>query len=91
MKRYIKASQSGWNDSWRDDIPGEVRERLCACCNRWTDLKIMGRAMKAVNPNRSAEECADRILEWVCDWNNQYQIDPSRAQYQELINYINRK
>lgn len=88
MKIYVKASDSAWDNSWRDDIPGDVRERLAACCNRWNDIRIMGRAMQQVNPDRTAEECAERILEWVCDWNNQYTLDPTKEQYNELVNYI---
>lgn len=88
MKRYIKASSEKWDNSWRDNIPGDVRERLAACCNSWKDIKIMARAMKAVNPNRSAEDCAERILEWVCDWNNQWQLDPTIDEYKELLAFI---
>ena len=87
MKRYISASK--WNNDWRYDIPGEVRSRLADCNNTWNDIKVMGRAMKVANPDRSAEDCAERILDWVLDWNNQFdQLDPTEAQYKELIKYI---
>lgn len=87
MKRYISASK--WNNDWRYDIPGDVRSRLADCKNTWNDIKVMGRAMKVANPDRSAEDCAERILDWVLDWNNQFdQLDPTEAQYKELIKYI---
>lgn len=88
MKKYIRASESGWDNSWRDNIPGEVRSRLAECRNTWKDIKIMGRAMYEVNPDVDPEDCAVRILEWVCDWNNQYNLDPTVDQYNELVSYI---
>ena len=87
MKKYISAS-SNWNNDWRDDIPGEVRTRLSECRNTWQDIEIMGRAMKLANPDKSVDECAERILDWVLDWNDQYDLDPSLDQYEELLRYI---
>lgn len=88
--KIVASDDSRWDDSWRDNISEEVYDRLCTCCNSWKDIKIMGRAIKAVNPTRSAEECAERILEWVCDWNNQWQLDPTEDEYKELLAYIDR-
>lgn len=87
MKKYISAS-SNWNNGWRDNIPGEVRARLSECRNTWQDIEIMGRAMKLANPDKSVDECAERILDWVLDWNDQYDLDPSLDQYEELLRYI---
>ncbi len=88
MKKYIKAS-SGWNNDWRDRIPGDVRERLYECHNTWEDVKIMGKAIKEANPDKDADECATRILDWM-DSNGQWRLgcEMTTAEYQELLDYI---
>lgn len=87
MKRYVKAST--WDDSWRYKIPGEVLTRLGECRSTWEDAKIMGKAMKEANPDRDAEDCAVRIMDWL-DSNNQFfLLDLTSEQHQEFIDYIN--
>jgi hypothetical protein len=32
----------------------------------------MAKEMWKFNPNKKFEDCLDRMIEWVLDWNNQY-------------------
>lgn len=90
MKKYIISNSNKWNNDWRYKIPSEVRDRLNECHNTWDDVKIMGKAIKEANPDRDAEDCAVKILDWM-DSNGQWRFgcESTPEQYQELLDYIN--
>lgn len=82
-----------WNDNWREELERDfenVYTRLCECRNTKNDIIIMSRIMYEYNPNKSAEECLDRMIEWVGEWNNQYDlIDTILPQeYDNMLNKI---
>lgn len=66
-----------WNDDWRKELK-EQREdvfyRLTSCCNTLEDISIISVYMARYNPNRTYQEALDRTIEWVCDWNNQFEL-----------------
>jgi hypothetical protein len=38
------------------------------------------------NPTVSKEDCFNRMIEWVCDWNNQFELfDKIDKQYDKLL------
>lgn len=80
-----------WNDDWRTELKEknyDCWERLAECRNTLKDVKLMAKLMYQYNPNQEAEDCLTRMLEWVCDWNNQYNIDPTREEFDEMVKYI---
>lgn len=63
-----------YNDDWRNNISSEMLDRLAECRNKAMDVVEMASAMHEVNPDKTAEQCFERMLEWVGDWNGQYNI-----------------
>lgn len=66
-----------FNDDWRNELEEfnyDCYERLCECRNTKTDIVTMSRLMCKYNPHKKIEECVERIIEWVTDWNNQYYL-----------------
>lgn len=67
-----------WNDDWRTELEEKnygCYERLCECRNTLADIGIMAKLMfKYNNELFTAEECLDRMIEWVCGWNNQFEL-----------------
>jgi hypothetical protein len=61
-----------FNDEWRYTIDNDIYIRLCECRNTKNDIFIMAKEMWKFNPNKKFEDCLDRMIEWVLDWNNQY-------------------
>lgn len=45
--------------------------------------------VKKYNSDMDAEDCLLRIVEWVCDWNNQYEIDLTEEEWNKFIKVIN--
>lgn len=81
-----------WNNDWRDELE-KTNEgcytRLCECRNTKNDIIIMSKLVKKYNPTMPAEECLIYILEWVGDWNGQYNItDLTKEEYQNALDKI---
>lgn len=77
-----------WNDDWRDELKAdsyEVWKRLAECRNTKKDIVTMSKLVCKYNPNKSKEECLDRILEWVTDWNNQFNLYPDKEEYDKML------
>lgn len=80
-----------WNDDWRDELKQdnyEVWERLAECRNNRNDIIIMSKLVVKYNPEKSKQECFDRILEWVTDWNNQINLYPVDDEYSKMLKQI---
>lgn len=81
-----------WNDDWRielEKIDYGCYERLCECRNTKADIYRIARIMCKYNQTTSVEDCLDRTLEWLGDWNNQYDlVDISLSEYENLINRL---
>mgnify|MGYP006988857989 CR=1 FL=1 len=63
-----------WNDNWRNTIPNDMLTRLAECRNKAMDIVAMATEMHKYNPNKTTESCFVRILDWVGDWNGQFEI-----------------
>jgi hypothetical protein len=63
-----------WCDDWRNNIPSSMLTRLAECRNKATDVITMATEMHKCNPDKTAEECFERMLEWVGDWNGQLNV-----------------
>lgn len=76
-----------WNDDWRNELKETDEEcyyRLCECRNSKKDLFKMACLLKKYNKDKSNAECLDRMIEWVCDWNNQF-IDLMYDEYSQML------
>lgn len=66
-----------WNNDWRDELE-KTNEgcyiRLCECRNTKNDIIIMSKLVKKYNPTMTAEDCLIYMLEWVGDWNGQFEV-----------------
>ena len=66
-----------WNNDWRDELK-KTNEgcyiRLCECRNTRNDIIIMAKLVKKYNPTMTAEDCLIYMLEWVGDWNGQFEV-----------------
>ena len=77
-----------WNDDWRSELEiknPECYERLCECRNTKNDILIISRLMYKYNQDRTKEDCLDRTIEWITDWNNQIEIYPNEEDYQKIL------
>ena len=66
-----------WNNDWRDELEktnNGCYTRLCECRNTKNDIIIMSKLVKKYNPTIETEDCLIYMLEWVGDWNGQYNI-----------------
>lgn len=66
-----------WNNDWRNELEEKnaaCYTRLCECRNTKNDIITMTKLVYKYNPNMSAEDCLIYMLEWVGDWNNQYEV-----------------
>ena len=80
-----------WNDDWREELEEKNYKcymRLCECRNTRNDIKIMAKLMYRYNSHYTPEECLDRMIEWVCEWNNQVNLIPDEEDYAAMIDYI---
>ena len=81
-----------WNDDWRIELVEtdyDCYERLCECRNTKADIYKIARIMYKYNQTMSVEDCLDRTLEWLGDWNNQYDlVDISLSEYENLVNRL---
>ena len=78
-----------WNNDWRDKLAQTDYDcyiRLCECRNTKNDVILMAKLVKSYNPTQSAEECLIYIMEWVGDWNGQYEVtDFTTDEYKRII------
>lgn len=80
-----------WNDDWRMELEQNNEPcftRLCECRNTKNDMLIMGKLIYKYNQNKDAEECLDRICEWVCCWNNQWNMELTNSEYKIFLEKI---
>lgn len=80
-----------WNNDWRDELKSDdydAWERLADCRNRRSDIKKYAKLIYKYNPNRTKEECLDRAIEWITDWNNQPKLIPDDEEYKKIIESI---
>ena len=78
-----------WNNDWRDKLTQTdygCYIRLCECRNTKNDVILMAKLVKSYNPTQSSEECLIYIMEWVGDWNGQYEVtDFTTDEYKRII------
>lgn len=78
-----------WNDDWRIELAQkypDCYERLCDCVNIKKDILTMAKLNYKYNPFKSKEDCLDRILEWVTDWNSQLDLYPkTEVEYNKIL------
>ena len=77
-----------WNNDWRSELETknpECYERLCECRNTKHDILIIAKLMYRYNQDRTKEDCLDRTIEWITDWNNQIEIYPNEEDYQKIL------
>lgn len=75
-----------WNDTWIDELNNDCYIRLCECRNIKKDILYMAKLMFKYNPNKNVETCLDRVIEWVTDWNNQFELfDYVADNYNKII------
>jgi len=80
-----------WNDDWRDELEAEnplAYERLCECRNTKADLRLIAKLMYKYNKNNTKEDCLDRTIEWITDWNNQFNLEPDEEEYNNILSYM---
>lgn len=82
-----------WNDDWRDElkeIDYECYERLCECRNTKKDIEKISKLMYKYNKKRyTAEDCLIRTLEWLGDWNSQFElVDIDKDEYNDILNMV---
>ena len=77
-----------WNNDWRSELEiknPECYERLCECRNTKNDILIISRIMYKYNQNRTKHDCLDHTIEWLTDWNSQFELYLSETEYQEIL------
>ena len=81
-----------WNDNWRFELDREkpkMLTRLAECKSKTNDVFYMAKLMHKYNPEKTSEECLDRIIEWVCGANSQtYLLDEIFEKYDEKVENI---
>lgn len=80
-----------WNDDWRDELKKDDEEcyiRLCDVHSVPKDILKIAKLMYKYNPSQSKENCLDRTLEWITDWNNQVYLYPDDDTYQKYLESI---
>lgn len=80
-----------WNDDWREELKRddyEVWIRLADCRNTANDLRKIAKLMWKYNKSHSKEDCLDRTIEWITDWNNQVSLIPSDKEFNSILEYM---
>ena len=84
-----------WNDNWRSELESKnylCYIRLCECRNTKSDVILMSKLMYKYNPTKDPEDCFCRMVEWVGDWNNQFNIMDyfyaSKENYQKALDKV---
>ena len=78
-----------FNDNWRTELKeknARCFDRLGDCRNTVNDVVIMAKYVHKYNPTINKKDCFDRMVNWVCDWNNQFELfDKIDKQYDKLL------
>ena len=77
-----------WNDDWREELESdnyELYERLADCRNQKKDIREYAKMIYKYNPSKTKEECLDRAIIWVTDWNHQAHLIPDNEEYRQYI------
>ena len=86
--------KNAWNDNWRSELESTdylCYIRLCECRNTRKDLTTMACLVYKYNKWTTPEECLIRILEWVGDWNGQFEVtDLTQKEYQKAVDIISK-
>lgn len=81
-----------WNNDWRNELEEKNYDcyiRLCECRNTKRDLLTMACLIAKYNPIKNVGDCVDYILEWVGDWNGQYDVtDLTMDEYKIMVETI---
>ena len=83
-----------WNNDWRDELE-KTNEgcyiRLCECRNTKNDIIIMSKLVKKYNPTIETEDCLIYMLEWVGDWNGQFEVtDWTDEEFKKALDKLNK-
>lgn len=74
-----------WNDNWRNELEEKqpkVYERLCNCINKKTDILVIAKYIYLYNKeNYTKQECLERTIQWLTDWNNQVELIPTNFKW----------
>lgn len=77
-----------WNDDWREELKKDDYEawtRLADCDNRRSDIKLYAKLVRKYNPSKTKEECLDRVIQWITDWNSQPELIPDDDEYNKIL------
>lgn len=73
---------------WKNELTDDMYYRLCECRNLKSDIVPMAKIVKRVN-NCDSEQALDYILEWITDWNNQFNLYPDNEnEYNKMLKKI---
>lgn len=73
---------------WEKELDEDTYIRLCECRNTRKDLITLSKVVKKVR-GVSSEEALETMLEWVGDWNGQYEVtDLTDEQYERILKAI---
>ena len=92
MPKTNDNSDKNWNDDWREELKTEDIEcydRLADCHNYRRDiLKIAKLMYKFNSSNKTKEECLDRTIAWITDWNSQPHLMLDEEEYVKYLESI---
>lgn len=77
-----------WNDDWRDELRLTNENcyiRLCECRNTKNDIVIIAELMYKYNKHKGQKEALDRTLAWLTDWNDQFELDLTDSEYNDIL------
>ena len=83
---------NNWNDDWREALESKnerLMVRLAECRSISQDIPIIAQEMYRYNRPKTKEQCLDRTIEWITDWNNQYNLVPEPEEYDSFLSKIN--
>lgn len=74
-----------WNDDWRNKLEHDypsVYSRLQNCNNTKRDLLIIACYIFTYNHMfKTKEQCLDRAIQWLTDWNGQTELIPTNYEW----------
>jgi len=85
-------ANGNWDDDWRIDLEQDnpkLMERFANCKATAHDLKIIAKIMWRYNRSgHTKEECLDRTIMWITDWNNQVGLIPDDDDYKKILEFM---